>query len=140
MVNKQRACTMFFVNPRGELLLLLRDDKAEIPYPNTWDLPGGHVEGNESPRECICREMDEELPGLDLGDFRLYEIVELPQQINHIFWTRIDVDEEVLNRILCEGQRAAWMSRTEIRATEVAFDFGRFVERFFDCLERGNLD
>jgi 8-oxo-dGTP diphosphatase len=72
---------MFFLNPRGELLLLLRDDKPEIPYPNTWDLPGGHVEGNESPRECISREMAEELPGLDLGDFRLYEIVELPQQI-----------------------------------------------------------
>ncbi|MGB7950810.1 MAG: NUDIX domain-containing protein [Candidatus Binatia bacterium] len=130
---------MFFLNPRGELLLLLRDDKPEIPYPNTWDLPGGHVEGNESPRECISREMAEELPGLDLGDFRLYEIVELPQQINHIFWTRIDVGEEVLNSILCEGQRAAWMSRAQIRDTQVAFGFGAFVERFFDRLERGVL-
>jgi len=69
----------------------------------------------------------------------LYEIVELPQQINHIFWTHIDVGEEALNGILCEGQRAAWMSRAQIRDTQVAFGFGAFVERFFDRLERGSL-
>ena len=79
MADKQQACTMFFLNPRGEVLLLLRDDKPEIPYPNTWDLPGGHVEGSESPSECISREMGEELPGLDLGHFRIYDIVEFPQ-------------------------------------------------------------
>lgn len=137
--DKEQACTMFFVNPHGEVLLLLRDDKPEIPYPNTWDLPGGHVEGSESPSECIRREMGEELPGLDLGKFRLYEIVELPKQINYIFWTRIGASEEMLNRILCEGQRAAWMSRAQIRNTAIAFGFGTVVEKFFDRLEQGML-
>jgi 8-oxo-dGTP diphosphatase len=139
VADKQQACTMFFLNPRGEVLLLLRDDKPEIPYPNTWDLPGGHVEGSESPSECISREMGEELPGLDLGHFRMYDIVELPQQINYLFWTRTDVSEELLNRILCEGQRAAWMSRAQVRKTEVAFGFGTLLERFFDRLEQGTL-
>jgi 8-oxo-dGTP diphosphatase len=130
---------MFFLNPRGEMLLLLRDNKPEIPYPNTWDVPGGHMEGSELPSECIRREMDEELPGLDLGNFRLYEIMELPQQVNYIFWTRIDTSEELLNKILCEGQRVAWMSRAQIRNTEVAFGFGPIVEKFFDRLEEGML-
>ena len=130
---------MFFLNPRGEILLLLRDNKPEIPYPNTWDLPGGQMEGSELPSECIRREMDEELPGLDLGNFRLCEIMELPQQVNYIFWTRIDAGEELLNKILCEGQRAAWMSRAQIRNTTIAFGFGTVVEKFFDRLEEGML-
>ena len=45
VADKRQACTMFFLNPRGEVLLLLRDNKPGIPYPNTWDLPGGHVKG-----------------------------------------------------------------------------------------------
>ena len=130
---------MFFLNPRGEILLLLRDNKPEIPYPNTWDLPGGQMEGSELPSECIRRETDEELPGLDLGNFRLCEIMELPQEVNYIFWTRIDASEELLNKILCEGQRAAWMSRAQIRNTTIAFGFGTVVEKFFDRLEEGML-
>jgi len=130
---------MFFLNPRGEILLLLRDNKPEIPYPNTWDLPGGQMEGSELPSECIRRETDEELPGLDLGNFRLCEIMELPQEVNYIFWTRIDASEELLNKILCEGQRAPWMSRAQIRNTTIAFGFGTVVEKFFDRLEEGML-
>jgi 8-oxo-dGTP diphosphatase len=130
---------MFFLNARGEVLLLLRDNKPGIPYPNTWDLPGGHVEGSESPSECIRREMDEELPGLDLGNFLMYDIVEFPQQINYFFWTRIDTSEETLTQILREGQRAAWMSRAQVQNTTVAFGFGMIVERFFDRLEQGRL-
>jgi 8-oxo-dGTP diphosphatase len=137
VADKEQACTMFFVNSFGEVLLILRDNKPGIPYPNTWDFPGGHAEGGESPSECISREMNEELPGLDLGNFRLYEIVEFPQQINYVFWTRIDVSEGWLNGILCEGQRAAWVSRAQLRNTTVAFGFGTIAERFFDNLEQG---
>ena len=44
-----------------KLLIILRDDKANIPYPNTWELPGGGREGDESPFECAAREVYEEL-------------------------------------------------------------------------------
>lgn len=43
------------------LLTILRDDKASIPYPNMWDLPGGGREGEETPFECVQREVFEEL-------------------------------------------------------------------------------
>lgn len=44
-----------------KLLTILRDDKLNIPYPNTWELPGGGREGDESPFECVAREFYEEL-------------------------------------------------------------------------------
>ena len=44
-----------------KLLTILRDDKASIPYPNTWELPGGGREGDESPFECAARDVYEEL-------------------------------------------------------------------------------
>ena len=44
-----------------KLLTILRDDKSNIPYPNTWELPGGGREGDESPVECVAREVYEEL-------------------------------------------------------------------------------
>ena len=49
------------------LLTILRDDKASIPYPNMWELPGGGREGEETPFECVQREVFEEL-GLNLEE------------------------------------------------------------------------
>ena len=37
-----------------------RDDFPTIPYPGLWDFPGGGREGDESPEECVLRELEEE--------------------------------------------------------------------------------
>ena len=50
-----------------KLLTILRDDKVSIPYPNMWELPGGGREGEETPFECVQREVLEEL-GLKLEE------------------------------------------------------------------------
>ncbi len=42
-------------NQRGEVLL------CELTYKKDWDLPGGVVDPRESPRECVAREIAEEL-------------------------------------------------------------------------------
>ena len=44
-----------------QILTILRDDKDNIPWPNMWELPGGGREGDESPFECVAREVYEEL-------------------------------------------------------------------------------
>lgn len=44
-----------------QILTILRDDKATIPWPNLWELPGGGREGDETPFECVAREVYEEL-------------------------------------------------------------------------------
>ena len=49
------------------ILVILRDNKPDIPWPNTWELPGGGREGQETPLECLQREVWEEL-GLTLKE------------------------------------------------------------------------
>lgn len=48
------------------LVVYLRDEKAGIPFPGLWDLPGGGREADESPIECVIREVEEEF-GLRLS-------------------------------------------------------------------------
>ena len=45
----------------GQILTILRDDKEGIPWPNLWELPGGGREEDETPFECVAREVYEEL-------------------------------------------------------------------------------
>lgn len=55
--------------------MLLRDDSVLLChrsvdrtwYPDVWDLPGGHVEANESPLQALDRELREEL-GVTLSE------------------------------------------------------------------------
>ena len=50
-----------------KILTILRDDKETIPWTNMWELPGGGREGNETPFECVAREVYEEL-GIHLNE------------------------------------------------------------------------
>ena len=43
-----------------QVLLVHRSPTREA-FPNVWDLPGGHIEDGESPRQAITRELNEEL-------------------------------------------------------------------------------
>lgn len=50
---------------RGRVVTLLRDERADIPWPGMWDLPGGGREGDETPEACMRRETREEV-GIDV--------------------------------------------------------------------------
>ncbi|MGB7405122.1 MAG: NUDIX hydrolase [Pacificimonas sp.] len=43
-----------------DILCYVRDDKPGIPWRGYWDLPGGGREGDETPQQCVLREVEEE--------------------------------------------------------------------------------
>jgi 8-oxo-dGTP diphosphatase len=127
-MDKPQGTSILFVNSQRDVLLFLRDDISEIPFPNMWDLPGGTVEPGETPEQTIIREMKEEID-LDLEEFSLFSVTEFSDRIEYTFWKEIDLDIEKL--ILTEGQLVKWFSEDEIKKTELAFGFNGVVENFY---------
>jgi 8-oxo-dGTP diphosphatase len=103
-------------NDNGELLLYLRDNNAKIPFPNHWDLIGGHIEEGETPEEALVREVKEELD-IDLKDYTFYKKYECLtgdayENIKYIYSGKINLPIKEVT--LLEGVRPQYFSREEI--------------------------
>ena len=52
--------------PSGSRRVLLCQRKKDARYPLKWEFPGGKLEPNEHPDECLRRELFEEAAGVGL--------------------------------------------------------------------------
>ena len=68
----KKIAAIILENDKGDILLYLRDNKPGIPFPNYWDLIGGHVEEGETPDQALVREVKEEL-NIDLKEYTFYK-------------------------------------------------------------------
>ena len=105
---------LFDCNSR--LLVYLRDNNPAIPFPNHWDLFGGHLEADETPEQALVREVMEEL-GVELKHwnfFRVYHCTrgDVYPNIKHIYWAEIDQSPAQLT--LNEGQRLMSIGANEL--------------------------
>ncbi|UCF93288.1 MAG: NUDIX hydrolase [Desulfobacterales bacterium] len=126
---KRKGASILFINDQRQVLLFLRDNKPNLPYPNMWDAPGGHVEGHETPVQCIVREMMEEMK-LRLDKFELFAVDEFSDRIEYTFWKRSNLDTAKIE--LNEGQELRWFTETEVKNTELAYGFNEIIENFFN--------
>jgi 8-oxo-dGTP diphosphatase len=92
-IMKRKGTSIIFVNDKRQILLFLRDDKPGLPYRNMWDIPGGHVEDEETPEQCIVREMKEEMD-LTLEQFELFSVREFDDRIEYTFWKKANLNIE----------------------------------------------
>ena len=133
---KRKGTSIIFVNDEKQVLLFLRDDKPDILYPNMWDVPGGHVDNDEAPEQCIVREMKEEMD-LDLEKFQLFSVMEFTDRIEYTFWKKANLDIQSIT--LHEGQKLKWFTEFEVKNTKLAYGFNEIVDDFFQKIS-GYLD
>lgn len=118
----KKIAAIIFENEKGEFLLYLRDNKPDIPFPDHWDLIGGHVEEGETPEEALVREVKEELD-IDLKEFSFFRIYETPSgdaypNIKYIYTGKINIPIEQIT--LYEGVRAEYFTREQIPEVKFA--------------------
>ncbi|HEY7557977.1 MAG TPA: NUDIX domain-containing protein [Candidatus Binatia bacterium] len=131
---KQIAQVLLFDRDR-RLVIYLRDDNPEIPFPNHWDLLGGHLEDGETPEQALVREIKEEI-GIELTDWKAFRRFDCVQgdvypNVKHIYWATIEKSPAELT--LYEGQKLASIAMAERTEVKFANILGAVVDAFIDA-------
>lgn len=108
---ERHECVAAILRRNGRLLLCHRHPDREW-YPDTWDLPGGHVDPGERPEEALARELDEELGVVVSPPFGPWLAALHDDQlgIDLSIWLIDDWQGEVRNRAADEHDELRWVT------------------------------
>jgi 8-oxo-dGTP diphosphatase len=131
---KRIAQVLLFDRDR-KLLIYLRDDKPDIPFPNHWDFFGGHFEEKETPEDALVREVKEEL-GIELPEWQFFSRYECTQgdvypNVKYIY--RANIDRRPADLVLSEGQKLTSIAMEERFNFPFANILGRILEDFIQA-------
>jgi 8-oxo-dGTP diphosphatase len=131
-----RPCvSALLLTPDRKVIIQLRDDKRDLPFPAHWATLGGQIESGETPEQAMRRE--------------LYEETELTLPLT--YWRRIDhayvwngrpgyvenyafvghFDGVVSEIRLHEGQRLDCFNAEEIDHIPIAYGLEKLLKEFF---------
>ena len=108
----------------NNLVVYLRDNKPGLNFAGMWDFPGGGREGEETPVECIQRELSEEF-SIHLNSDSILWTKEYPSMIDpnaRAYFFVAKVDKPTVDAISFgeEGQEWKLMDPNEFMAHENA--------------------
>ncbi|MDO5663125.1 MAG: NUDIX domain-containing protein, partial [Brachybacterium sp.] len=103
----------------GRVLLGLRNPER-ASFPNVWDVPGGHVEPGESPREALRRELREELGIEAVLEHPWHRLVDEELGIELALWCIRAWSGELSNRAPEEHRQLAWCTADDLRSLRLA--------------------
>ncbi|WP_288770857.1 8-oxo-dGTP diphosphatase [Sneathia vaginalis] len=107
-------CTVCYIEKDDEVLMLYRNKKENDINEGKWIGVGGHVEKNESPYDCIVREVKEET-GLDVYNLiprgHMTFIFNNDVTYIHVFSTR-DFKGSLID---CDEGELHWIKKSDIK-------------------------
>jgi 8-oxo-dGTP diphosphatase len=130
----KKIAAIIFENDHGELLLYLRDNKPGIPFPQHWDLIGGHVEKGETPDEALKREVMEEL-NYELKEYKFFKEYlclegDAYPNIKYIYSGKFNLPLEEIT--LLEGERVQYYKKEEIPDVKFANTLKEIVMEYLN--------
>jgi len=132
LVKIIRVTAAVIVND-GMLLIAKRKPMARLP--NLWELPGGKVEPNEAPEECLIREIKEEFDiNITVGEYlgsniHAYDFGTIELMAYRSNWEDGDL-------ILKDHDEIRWVFTHELDQ----FDFAPADIHFVNRLRRGEIE
>lgn len=121
---------VILLDSRDRVLLQLRDDIPDIPFPGSWCLPGGHLEDGENAVVAAVRELREEM-SLQIPPWALRHVTSARRHygLEHTYWMHLDVDAERLP--LTEGQAVRFHTLAQVRNLKLGYEDNAVLEDFF---------
>jgi 8-oxo-dGTP pyrophosphatase MutT (NUDIX family) len=120
------------VDPAGRVLLQLRDEKPDIPFPGRWSITGGGAEKRETPEQTARRELREET-GLEIETVLRFGMYDEEHDDGtpceaHFFYglTALPVEEMVVG----EGQELRFFEPQDIAGLSLAFRHAEVLADF----------
>lgn len=141
-----RTVSAFLRNPEGKVIAQLRDDKPGLMFPAHWSTLGGRVEDGETPDQAMRRELLEEIeicPPLQFWRVFDHHFVSGGTTFDVDIYAYVgDLNLEIAEIRLHEGQRVAYLSQFDVDTLPFAFGLDHLYREFFatyDHLTGSNL-
>lgn len=113
-VNRTRLSTLCYIEKEEQYLMLHRTVKKNDINKDKWIGVGGHFEENESPEECVLREVKEET-GYTLTSYRYRGLVTFVSGGGVTeYMSLFTADEFEGDAITCDEGELEWIKKTEI--------------------------
>ncbi len=115
MKDLRHLTTLCYVESEGKYLLMHRNRKEHDVNHDKWIGIGGHFKENESPDECLLREVKEE-SGLSLTSYRLRGIVSFISDLydNEYMFLYTASSFEGTLRTECDEGELTWYDKDKI--------------------------
>ena len=115
----ENLTTLIYITRGSDCLFIRKTRKGDMNLDKYLGI-GGHFEKDESPEECVLRELLEEssIPSGSLIDFRYRGLItfissEYPTEYMHVFTASVEPDFELPERNCDEGE-LCWVPLSEI--------------------------
>jgi 8-oxo-dGTP diphosphatase len=152
----ENLTTLIYITRGSDCLFIRKTRKGDMNLDKYLGI-GGHFEENESPEECVLRELYEEakVSSGSLEDFRYRGLItfissEYPTEYMHVFTASVPLDLELPERSCDEGE-LCWVPLSDIcglpvwEGDKIMFDYlfgtyrdsGFFTMKF--CYEGSSL-